>query len=111
MKLMPRCDWVMTCSHVLVKSVSFCFLMFQHSSLWIILSCPIVFCVIHSRCQMCSSVLDFDASPIFMLHLCVMLNMQFFDSCISFLDLALVTTLHDVCDLNAVHIASLLLIL
>lgn len=39
-------------------------------------------------------LLDFDVSPIFMLHLCVMVNMQFFDSCISFLDLVLVTMLH-----------------
>jgi hypothetical protein len=38
-------------------------------------SCPVVFCVIHSRCEMCSSGLDFDVSPI-MLHLCVMLYMQ-----------------------------------
>jgi hypothetical protein len=40
---------------------------------------------------MCSSILDFDVSPIFMLHLCVMVNMQLLDSCISFLDLVIVT--------------------
>lgn len=75
------------------------------------LSCPVVFCVIHSRCEMCSSFLDFDVSPIFMLHLCVMLYMQFFYSCISVLDLVLVTMLHDVCGLNAVHITPLLQVL
>lgn len=59
---------------------------------------------------MCSSILDFDVSPIFTLHLCVMVNMQFLDSCISFLALVLVTMLH-VCDLNAVHITPLFQIL
>jgi len=74
-------------------------------------SCPIVFCVIHSKCEMCSSILDFDVSPVFMLHLCVMVNMRFLDSCISFLDLVPITMLHVVCDLNAVHITPLLQIL
>lgn len=46
-KLMPGCGCLMTCSLVLMKSVSFCFLMFQHSSLWII-------CVL-SRCILCYS--------------------------------------------------------
>jgi len=72
--------------------------------------CLVPFCVIHSKCEMCSSILDFDVSPVFMLQLCVMVNMQFLDSCISFLDLVLVTMLH-VCDLNAVHITPLLQIL
>jgi hypothetical protein len=71
-------------------------------------SCPIAFCVTHSKCEMCSSILDFDVSPIFMLHLCVMVNMLFLDSCISFLDLVLVTMLHVVCVLSAVHITPLL---
>lgn len=73
------------------------------------MSCPIVFCVIHSKSAICSSILDFNA--IFMLHLCVMVNMQFLDFCISFLDLILVTMLHVVCDLNAVHITPLFQIL
>lgn len=75
------------------------------------MSCPIVFCVIHSKCEVCSSILDFGVSPIFMLYLCVMVNMQFLDSFISFLDLVLVTMLHVVCDLNAVHITPLFQIL
>jgi hypothetical protein len=60
---------------------------------------------------MCSSILDFDVSPIFMLRFYVMVNMQFFDSCISFPHLVLVIMSHVICDLNAVHITPLLQIL